>query len=80
MGIKKLSLMGTMNIILILVALMLLSFTIVMIYLFKTYGNIPDTLCTCVFAVLGTECGAMAWIKTAKEKYRRQEYTKEAAG
>ena len=31
------------------------------------YG-IPDTLCQCVFALLGGECGVMGWIKTNKDK------------
>lgn len=62
--------MGVMNIVLIFIAVTLISFTVVMIELFKIYGTIPDTLCTCVFSVLGTECGALAWIKNTKEKHR----------
>lgn len=62
--------MGVMNIVLIFIAVTLISFTVVMIELFKIYGTIPDTLCTCVFTVLGTECGALAWIKNTKEKHR----------
>lgn len=65
-----LSRFGTMNLILVIIGITLLTFTIVMIDLFKTYGTIPDTLVTCVFGVLGTECGAMAWIKTSKDKHR----------
>ena len=65
-----LSRFGTMNLILVIIGITLLCFTIAMINLFKTYGTIPDTLVTCVFAVLGGECGVMGWIKTSKEKNR----------
>ena len=68
---------GVMNIILVFIAAALIIFSVVMIRTFWLYGAIPDTLCTCVFAVLGTECGAMAWIKTTKERYREREYEKE---
>lgn len=61
---------GVMNIALILVFVSLVVFTVVMIGIFREYGTIPDTLCTCVFSVLGGECGALAWIKTTKDKHR----------
>lgn len=68
---------GTMNIILIIVGVALFSFTIAMIWIFLTYAAIPDTLCTCVFAALGGECGVMGMIKTSKEKYKDREWKKE---
>lgn len=58
----------TMDVILVIVALAALLFTLAMIQIFREQGAIPDTLVTCVFAVLGGECGAMAWIKTNKDK------------
>ena len=58
---------GVMNIILVVIGAALLTFTAVMIWLYRTTGAIPDTLCTCVFAALGGECGVMGWIKTTKE-------------
>ena len=58
----------TMDVILAVVAVALVAFTLEMIAIFKETGTIPDTLCTCVFAALGGECGAMAWIKTTKER------------
>lgn len=70
-GPKKIK---TMDVILLIVAVALLAFTITMIKLFKETGMIPDTLVTCVFAVLGGECGAMAWIKTAKERNKGREW------
>jgi len=60
-----------MDIILLIVGVILLSFTVAMIIIYVFTGSVPDTLITCVFATLGGECGAMAWIKTTKE--RRQE-------
>lgn len=60
--------MGTMDKILIIVAGLLFVFTVTMIIIFCRFGFIPDTLCTCVYSVLGSECGAMAWIKTTKER------------
>ena len=62
-----------MNVILVIVGIALLVFTITMIWLYYSTGAIPDTLCTCVFAVLGGECGIMGWIRTTKERYREHE-------
>jgi hypothetical protein len=70
-GPKKIK---TMDVILLIVAIALLAFTITMIKLFKETGMIPDTLVTCVFAALGGECGAMAWIKTSKERNKEREW------
>ena len=64
----------TMDVILVVVAVLLIAFTIEMIKIFRETGMIPDTLCTCVFAALGGECGAMAWIKTAKERRRERKW------
>lgn len=68
---------GTMDIILVIIAIALLAFTIEMIQLFRETGMIPDTLVTCVFAALGGECGAMAWIKTTKERNKEREWSVE---
>ena len=64
----------TMDVILVVVAVLLIAFTIEMIKIFRETGMIPDTLCTCVFAALGGECGAMAWIKTSKERRRDRKW------
>ena len=58
----------TMDIILAVIAVFLLLFIVVMVWLYYQTGAIPDTLCTCVFAACGGECGVMGWIKTSKEK------------
>lgn len=64
----------TMDLILIIVGILLISFTIDMIILFQKYGSVPDTLITCVFAALASECGIMGWIKTTKEKNKEREW------
>ena len=66
--------MKVMDVILIIVGICLAAFTVAMIVLFQIYGAIPDTLCTCVFAVLGGECGIMGWIKTSKDRRREREW------
>ena len=58
----------TMDRILVIIALAVVIFTAGMVLLFIFYQAIPDTLCACFFALCGTECGAMAWIKTTKER------------
>ncbi len=68
---------GTMDLILIFVAATLFIFTTIMIIIFFKWGSIPDTLCTCVFAVLGGECGVMGWIKTNKDKQQQRKWDKE---
>lgn len=65
---------GVMDLALIFIALLLIAFTALMIVIFCIYGAIPDTLCACFFSVLGTECGAMAWIKTTKERHRERSF------
>ena len=64
----------TMDVILVFIAAFLLAFIVTMIVLYYTTGAIPDTLCTCVFAVCGGECGVMGWIKTTKERQRDRQY------
>lgn len=64
---KKLKI-HTMDLILVILAIALLVFTIDMRNTFKEKGSVPDVLVTCVFGALVGECGAMAWIKTTKDK------------
>ena len=67
----------TMDVILVVIAVALVAFTVEMIKIFRETGAIPDTLCTCVFAALGGECGAMAWIKTSKERRQDRKWIRE---
>lgn len=71
---KKPKKIRTMDVILVIVAIMLVAFTIEMIKIFRETGMLPDTLCTCVFAALGGECGAMAWIRTSKDRKQTREW------
>lgn len=72
--------MGTMNIVLIILAIFILIFVGVMLWMYYRTGGIPDTLCTCVFAICGGECGVMGWIKTNKERYRDRQFELEDRG
>lgn len=67
----------TMDVILVIIAVALVAFTLEMIKIFRETGMIPDTLCTCVFTALGGECGAMAWIKTTKERKQDRKWIRE---
>lgn len=58
----------TMDIILFVDFVVLAIFSVVMIWLYFKTGGIPDTLCTCVFGAGGGEFGAMAWIRTTKDR------------
>ena len=67
--------MKTLDLVLIILAVLFISFTTIMLVTFWRYGMIPDTLCTCFYTVLFGECGVCGWIKTAKEHNRyRKEY------
>ncbi|MBQ7660996.1 MAG: hypothetical protein IJS44_02955 [Clostridia bacterium] len=63
-----------MDVILCIVGAALAAFTVSMVVIYCVTGGIPDTLCTCVFAALGGECGVMGWIKTTKERMRERQY------
>ena len=57
----------TMDIILALMGVAILTFTITMIILFCVYQSVPDTLVNCFFACCGSEGGFMAVIMVAKK-------------
>lgn len=63
----------TMDVVLVIIAIFLLLFVGLMILLYYKTGGIPDTLCTCVFACCGGECGIMGWIQTTKTKISDRE-------
>lgn len=71
---KKRKKLGTMDKVLVVIGVFLLVFVSVMMWLFYITGGIPDTLCTCVFAVCGGECGVMGWIKTTKDRQQERKY------
>lgn len=71
---KKKKQVRTMDVVLVVIAVFLLVFIGIMLWLYHRTGGIPDTLCTCVFAACGGECGVMGWIKTTKERQRDRLY------
>lgn len=63
----------TMDVILVILAIIVIAFTITMIIIFVNTGSIPDTLVGCVFAACTGELGVMGWIKSTKDKYLNKE-------
>ena len=66
-----------MDIILVFVGILLVTFTVAMIVIFVNTGGIPDTLVGCVFAACTGELGIMGWIKSTKDKYYNRAIEKE---
>lgn len=64
-------LMKTSNKVLLTLAVFLSLFVVVMILTFFIKDSIPDTLVTCVFAACTGELSVLGWIKTVKEKEKR---------
>ena len=60
--------MGTMDKVLILEGVILVTYTAADLAVFWHTGSEPATLTACVFGVCGFENGVMGWIKTTKEK------------
>ena len=60
--------MGVMDKILVLEAILLISYTVAAMWIFYRVGSEPSTLTACVFGVCGLENGVMGWIKTNKDK------------
>ena len=60
--------LGTMDKILVLEAVFLISYTVADLVVFWHTGSEPATLTGCVFGVCGLENGVMGWIKTNKDK------------
>ncbi|RGB69903.1 hypothetical protein DW086_01865 [Harryflintia acetispora] len=69
--------MGTMDKVLVLEAILLISYTVADLVVFWHTGAEPYTLTGCVFAVCGLENGVMGWIKTTKEKVRDRRWEQE---
>ena len=56
---KKKKNIRTLDVVLVVIAVFLLLFIGIMLWMYYRTGGIPDTLCTCVFAISGGECGVM---------------------
>ena len=57
----------TMDVILAIMGVAILTFTVTMIILFCVYQSVPDELVRCFFACCGSEGGFMAVIMVAKK-------------
>ena len=57
----------TMDIILIIMGVLLVAFTVCMVYLFIRFQAVPDALISSFFATFGAEGGFMAVIMVAKK-------------
>ena len=64
----------TMDLILVVIAVVLVAFTVAMIVTFWRVGGVPDVLITAVFGACLGEFGFMAWIKNVKERYGNEGY------
>lgn len=67
-GQEKPAKMGVMDKVLILEAVVLVTYTVADLVVFWHTGAEPTTLTACVFGVCGLENGVMGWIKTNKDK------------
>lgn len=68
---------GVMDLILIIVAIVLVSYTVANLIIFLRVGSEPSTLTTCVFAAATGELGVMGWIKNTKDRQRERKWEKE---
>ncbi len=74
---KRKKKLKTMDLILLCLGIFLLIFVAICLVIFCiTGGSEPSTLIGCVFAICGTECGVMAWIKNVKEKQEAEKQRK----
>lgn len=67
----------TMDLVLVLIAILTILFVIVNLMLFDLHEMIPNTLVTCWFSAVVGEFGVLGWIKTTKVKQQEQEREKE---
>lgn len=69
--------MGVMDRILILVAVVLLLYTVVSMIIFVKTGLEASTLTTCIFAACTGELGVMGWIKSNKDRQQERKWEQE---
>lgn len=74
---KKQIKIHAMDVVLVFMAVFLVAFTVALIWIYYRNGGIPDTLCTCVFAICGGECGIMGMIQNTKTKQKERKYALE---
>ena len=68
---------GTLNLILIVVAIFFVWFNWQMILVFRECGNMPETYACAVVAATIGECGICGWIRTNKDKRQDRNWQKE---
>lgn len=73
----KLSKIGTLNIILMLVGVFFVWFNYRMLEMYLLMGSIPETYACAVIAATIGECGICGWIRTNKDKRQERQWTKE---
>lgn len=66
--------LATMTIILMIIGILVVAFTITMIWVHIKTGNTPDTLITCFFVATTGEFGVMGWIRTTKDRDKKRQY------
>lgn len=69
--------LGTLNIVLIVVAAFFVWFNWQMIQTYRAYGSIPETYACAVVAATIGECGICGWIRTTKDRNRERRWEKE---
>lgn len=67
----------TMDLVLVLIAILTILFVIVNLMLFDIHETIPSTLVTCWFSAVVGEFGVLGWIKTTKLKQQEMDREKE---
>lgn len=68
---------GTLNTVLVVVAVFFVWFNCQMIKLYREYGSIPESYACAVVAATIGECGICGWIKTTKERKQERKWEKQ---
>lgn len=65
------------DICLVIIAILVIAFTVAVLYIFLTTGSEPTALVTCFFASMTGELGFCGWIYKTKQARQQREWTKE---
>lgn len=74
---KSLKKMGTLNIVLIIVAIFFVWFNCQMLAIYRRQNSIPETYACAVVAATIGECGICGWIRTTKDRRRERKWQKD---
>ncbi len=75
--IFRLSKIGTLNLILIIVGVFFIWFNWQMLCIFREQGMIPESYACAVIAATIGECGICGWIRTNKDRRQERKWEKE---